>query len=64
MQSRVTQERRRQLSLTKERLKEVLRYLPTTGRFRWRVRHGTRGPGSEAGTLRPSGYIIVSKWTE
>jgi len=55
MQSSVAQERRRQLSLTQERLKQVLQYFPTTGRFRWRLRQ-TRGERSEAGTLRPNGY--------
>ena len=55
MQSSVAQERRRQLSLTQERLKQVLQYFPTTGRFCWRMRE-TRGKRSEAGTLRPNGY--------
>ena len=59
MQWSVAQQRRRQLTLTQERLKEVLRYLPTTGRFRWRVRHGSRFPAGEAGTLRPSGYHSI-----
>jgi hypothetical protein len=56
MRSRVAHERRRQLSLTQERLKSVLQYFPTTGRFRWRMRHGARSPRAEAGTLRRSGY--------
>jgi HNH endonuclease len=34
----------------------VLQYFPTTGRFRWRVRHGTRRPRVEAGTRQASGY--------
>jgi hypothetical protein len=56
MQLSVVQERRTHLNLTQERLKEVLRYFPTTGRFRWRVRQGTRSPGGEAGSLHPNGY--------
>jgi HNH endonuclease/AP2 domain len=60
MQGNAAQKRRRQLSLTQERLKEVLRYFPTTGRFRWRVRQGARGPGSEAGTLRSHGYYSIT----
>ena len=59
MRSSVAQERRKQLSLTQERLKEVLEYFPTTGRFRWRVRQGPWGPGREAGTLCPSGYVSI-----
>ena len=58
MQSSVAQERRRQLSLTQERLKEVLQYFPTTGRFRWRVGQGTKGPRREAGTPH-SGYYRI-----
>jgi len=60
MQSSVAQERRKQLSLTQERLKEVLHYSPMTGRFRWRVQ-GPRGEpaGREAGTAHPSGYRSI-----
>jgi hypothetical protein len=47
------------LKLTPERLKEVLKYFPTTGRFRWRVRQGPRSPGDEAGTLCPDGYHTI-----
>jgi hypothetical protein len=56
MRSSAAQERRTQLTLTAERLKQVLQYFPTTGRFRWRVRQGTSGPRGEAGNLRPGGY--------
>jgi hypothetical protein len=56
MQSRVAQKRCRQLSLTQARLKEVLQYFPTTGRFQWRLQRGTLSPGTEAGTLRACGY--------
>jgi Demerecviridae HNH endonuclease len=59
MQSNVAQERRRQLSLTQERLKELLHYDPGTGRFRWRVQQGNRGPKGEAGTTNPSGYCKI-----
>ena len=58
MQSSVAQERRRQFSLTQERLKEVLQYFPTTGRFRWLVRQapwtgdGKRGLDATAGITR------------
>ena len=58
MQSSVAQ-RRRQLSLTQERLKEVLEYFPTSGRFRWRMRQGTMNPRGEAGTLMSSGYYRI-----
>ena len=62
MQSSVAQERRKQtltLTLTQERLKEVLKYFPRTGRFRWRV-PGPRGApaGREAGT-RHGGYRSI-----
>ena len=59
MQSSVAQQRRRQLSLTEERLKEVLEYFPTSGRFRWRMRQGTMNPRGEAGTLMSSGYYRI-----
>ena len=59
MQSSVAQRRRRQLSLTEERLKEVLEYFPTSGRFRWRMRQGTMNPRGEAGTLMSSGYYRI-----
>jgi hypothetical protein len=60
MQSSVAQERRKQtLTLTQERLREVLKYFPRTGRFRWRV-PGPRGApaGREAGT-RQGGYRSI-----
>ena len=59
MRSSVVQQRRRQLSLTQERLKEVLEYSPTSGRFRWRMRQGAMNPRGEAGTLMSSGYCRI-----
>ena len=59
MQSDITQNTRRQTGLTQERLKEVLDYSPTTGRFRWRVRQGNMSPGCEAGTSSCSGYRAI-----
>lgn len=50
------QKRRRQLSLTQERLKQVLKYFPTSGRFRWRTRQGGAAPGREAGSVHGGGY--------
>jgi hypothetical protein len=46
--------------LTAERLREVLRYAPATGRFFWRVRLGGAAPGREAGRPRPTGYSVIS----
>jgi HNH endonuclease/AP2 domain len=59
MQCNVARERRRQLSLTQERLKELLHYSPSTGRFSWRVQQGNRAPSGEAGTMNPSGYCKI-----
>jgi hypothetical protein len=53
--TKLAQERRAQRKLTAGRLREVLAYFPTTGRFRWRMRR-TRGGKGEAGTDRPGGY--------
>jgi len=51
--------RSRRKLLTRDRLKEVLVYFPTTGRFRWRVRQGLMSPGREAGTASPEGYHSI-----
>jgi hypothetical protein len=46
--------------LTADRLREVLRYSPSTGVFHWRVMSSSRRPaGSVAGELKPSGYILI-----
>lgn len=48
-------------SLTAERLREVLRYDPDTGVFRWRQRMSSRAPtGAVAGCSRPSArYVLI-----
>lgn len=45
--------------LTQERLREVLRYYPHTGAWRWRVRMGRKMPGSWAGTINGTGRRII-----
>ena len=47
------------LSLTQERLKELLIYAPETGRFYWRKQHGPVNAGSEAGNVRSTGYRLI-----
>lgn len=46
--------------VTAERLREVLRYDPDTGRFTWLVRQGRQSPGKPAGCVTPSGYVIAA----
>lgn len=46
--------------LTADRLRELLRYSPSTGEFHWRVTNSARRPaGSIAGDLKPSGYVLI-----
>lgn len=45
---------------TQERLKELLRYEPATGKFYWRKTLGSRKAGSPAGTLTNRGYIHIT----
>ncbi|MBX3579886.1 MAG: HNH endonuclease [Rhizobiaceae bacterium] len=47
------------MSLTAERLRELLSYDPTTGVFVWRVRRGPIAAGSVAGTPDGIGYIQI-----
>ena len=46
--------------LTRQRLKEVLRYEPRSGKFYWRVSLGPRAQeGNEAGYTASTGYIVI-----
>lgn len=46
--------------LTADRVRELLRYSPSTGDFHWRVTNSARRPsGSLAGDLKPSGYVLI-----
>jgi len=44
------------VSVTHERLLEVLHYAASTGVFTWRISRGTRAKGSEAGRRNTSGH--------
>jgi len=45
------------MTITLERLKELVEYSPETGLFLWRVQMNSAAPvGSIAGTVRPDGY--------
>jgi hypothetical protein len=49
-------------TLTAKRLRQLLRYDPETGVFRWRVARGCRKAGSKAGTTkvgRDQGYLEI-----
>ncbi len=50
------------MSLTAERLREVLDYSPDTGIFKWRVRlpHSRATAGSSAGTINQDGYRQIA----
>jgi hypothetical protein len=46
--------------LTADRLRELLRYSPSTGEFHWRVTNSIRKPaGSLAGDRKESGYVLI-----
>lgn len=46
--------------LTAEAVRSVLNYEPSTGIFTWRVRAGTRMPGTIAGSPDDLGYIKIA----
>lgn len=46
--------------LTKERVLELLRYEPETGKFYWVNSRYSNRNGTEAGSLRKSGYVFLS----
>jgi HNH endonuclease len=45
--------------LTLERARELLAYDSETGILTWRMRRGSAGAGSPAGTLHSKGYLLV-----
>ena len=47
------------MSMTAERLREVLAYDPETGDFHWRASKGTAKAGSKAGTYDTHGYVQI-----
>lgn len=50
----------RNTNLTYDRLKEVLTYNPSTGKFIWKeLRNGGAANGDVAGSLHPDGYIYI-----
>lgn len=49
------------MELTQEALKELMDYSPETGEFTWKVqRSGTVGKGTQAGSIKDTGYRVVS----
>ena len=47
------------MTLTQERLKELLEYNPETGAFVWRFARGPRGAGAIAGSVGNRGYLVI-----
>lgn len=47
-------------TLTQDRLKQLLDYVPDTGVFMWRVSNRRKKPGAIAGTQCPKGYVRIS----
>ena len=47
------------MKLNQDRLKELLEYDPTTGKFFWRVNRGPVRAGAEAGSVDSEGYICI-----
>lgn len=45
--------------ITVDRLKELLRYEPETGKWFWRISKGGIAAGTDAGTLVSNGYIKI-----
>jgi hypothetical protein len=45
--------------MNQKRLKDLLHYDPITGKFTWKVNHGHRRIGTEAGYVNDLGYRII-----
>ena len=45
--------------ITHERLREVLRYSKTTGRFTWLLNLNRKNAGATAGTITSNGYVRI-----
>lgn len=46
-------------ALLKINVNDWLSYEPATGKFYWRKKRGCRSSGSEAGSIRPDGYVSI-----